>query len=144
MIAHAIKHNKKPTATPPSTVIAVVDNHFLPPSDDKNDNYSDPADLMGKYDGGRKKKEKGGNFRRYRDDDEIEALHGLYKEPKDDNDDGCGDEKNGSNWDDMEEKEQEKEQDDGDEVVKITAVQLFGMPDKEFLGKDMENKKNKE
>ena len=28
---HAIKHNHKPTATPPSTVIAAADNHSLPP-----------------------------------------------------------------------------------------------------------------
>ena len=28
---HAIKHHHKPTATPPSTVIAAADNHSLPP-----------------------------------------------------------------------------------------------------------------
>ena len=28
---HVINHNHKPTATPPSTVIAATDNHSLPP-----------------------------------------------------------------------------------------------------------------
>ena len=31
MTEHAIKHNHKPTATPPSTVIVAADNHSLPP-----------------------------------------------------------------------------------------------------------------
>ena len=92
MTAHAIKHNHKPTATPPSTVIANADNHFLPPSEDDDDKYADPANLMGKYDGGGENKGKGGHRLRYRDDDKIEALHGLYEEPKE-NDDG-------GNWDD--------------------------------------------
>ena len=79
MTAHAIKHNHKPTATPPSTVIAATDNHFLPPLDDGDDNDSDPSDLPGKYDGGGKKKGKGGHRRMYRDDNKIKDLHGLYK-----------------------------------------------------------------
>ena len=41
---------------------------------------------MGKYDGGGKKKGKGGHCRRYRDNNDIEAIHGLYEEPKDDGD----------------------------------------------------------
>ena len=53
---HKNKHNS--TATPPSTVIAAVDNHFLPPSDDNDNNDSNPADLMGKYDGSGEKKGK--------------------------------------------------------------------------------------
>ena len=44
-------------------------------------------DLMGKYDGRRNKKGTGGHCRRYRDNNKIKALHGLYKEPTDDNDD---------------------------------------------------------
>ena len=56
MTAHAIKHNQKPTATPPSTVIDAKDNHFFPSSDYDDANDADPSDLMGKYDGrGRKK-----------------------------------------------------------------------------------------
>ena len=31
LIAHAIKHNHKPTSDPPSTVIADAENHSLPP-----------------------------------------------------------------------------------------------------------------
>ena len=56
--AHAIKKNHKPTATPPSTVIAAADNNFLPTSDDNDENDANPADLMGKYDGRGKKKVK--------------------------------------------------------------------------------------
>ena len=104
MTAHAIKHHHKPTATPPSTVIAVVDNHFLHPLDDDNDIDADPPDLMVKYDGGGKRKGKGGHHCRYRDKYNIEALHGLYEEPKDDNDNGCDDDDDGRYWDDMEEK----------------------------------------
>ena len=81
---HEIKN--KPTTTPPSTVTSAADNHLLPLSDDDDDNDADPTNLMGKYDGGENKKGKGGNFRRYRDDDKIKALHGLHEEPKDDND----------------------------------------------------------
>ena len=92
-----MNHNHKPTATPPSTVIAAAYNHFLPPSENDDDNDADPADLTGKYNCGVKKKEKGGHCRRYKDDNKIESLHSLYKEPKDDvdvekcreNDDGC-------------------------------------------------------
>ena len=69
--------------------------------DDDNGNDTDPADLMGKYDREGKKKGKGGR-RRYRDDDEIEDLHGLYEEPKD-NDGDRGD--HNDDWDDMDEKE---------------------------------------
>ena len=80
MTANSIKHNHKQTATPSSTVIAATDNHFLPPLDDVDDNDSDPSNLIGKYDGGGKKKGKGGHRRRYRDNDKIEDLHGLYNE----------------------------------------------------------------
>ena len=84
MIAHAIKHNHKPTTTPQPTVIAATNNHFLPPLEDDNENDAGLAELMGKYDVGGKKKVKGGQHRRYKNDDEIEDLHGLYKELKDD------------------------------------------------------------
>ena len=50
--------------------------------DNDNSDDADPKNLTGKYNGEGKKKGKGG-CRRYRDDNEIEALHGLY-EPKDD------------------------------------------------------------
>ena len=60
---------------------------------------------MVKYDGRRKKKVKGGHCLRYRDNDEIEALHGLYNQPKDNYKDVGDDEDKYGNWDDMEEKE---------------------------------------
>ena len=105
MTAHAIKYNKKPTVTPPSTVIAAADNQFLPPSDDNYDNEADPTDLMGKYDVRGKKKGKGGHRRRYRDNDVIKALHGLYEEPKyNDNDNGRDDDYDNGYCDGMEEK----------------------------------------
>ena len=85
---------------------------------------------MGKYYGGVKKKVKGGHCRRYRYNDNIEALHVLYEEPKDDDDDGCDDDNNDIDWDDMEDKEWEKDDDDDDDVVDINAVQLFGISDK--------------
>ena len=50
--------------------------------DDDNSDDADPDELTVKYDGEGKKKGKGG-CRRYRDDNKIEALHGLYK-PKPD------------------------------------------------------------
>ena len=50
--------------------------------DDDNSDDSDHDDLTGNYDGKGKKKGKGGR-RRYKDNNEVEALHGLY-EPKDD------------------------------------------------------------
>ena len=74
-------------------------------TESESDNYdnsddADPDNLTGKYDGEGKKKGKGGR-RRYRDDNEIETLHGLY-EPKEGNGErGYHDE----NWEDMEEKE---------------------------------------
>ena len=100
---------------------------------------------MGTYNGEEKKKGKGGHCRRYREDKDIEDLHGLYEEPNEDgNDDGCDDYEGDGDWDRMEEKEQEEEDDDDDDVVDITVVQLFGMPNEEFLGKETENKKKKE
>ena len=102
LTAHAIKYNHTPTATPTSNVIAAVYNHFLPPLDDDNNNDTDTSNLMGKYDGRGKKKWKGGHHRRYRDDNEIEALHGLYEEPKDDEDDGSDDDNDNGDWNDME------------------------------------------
>ena len=129
---------------PPSTGIDAADNHFLPPSDDNYDNDADPVDLMGKYVGRGKKKGEGGHRHMYRDDNDIKALHGLYKEPKYDNDDGRDNDNNGDcNWEDMEEKKQEQDADDDDDVVNITAVQLFGIPEELFLGKETENKKKK-
>ena len=79
-MAKAIKHNHKQTATPSSTVITATDNHLLPPSDDDDDNDSDPVNLMVKYNGRVKKKGIRGHCRRYRDNDKIKALHGLYEE----------------------------------------------------------------
>ena len=59
----------------------------------------------------------------YRYGNEIKALHGLYKEPKYDNDDGRDNDNNGDcNWEDMEETEQEQDDDDDDEVFNITAM----------------------
>ena len=46
-------------------------------------------------------KGKEGHRCRYRDDNEIKALHGLYEEPKDDNKDGRDYENDGGNWDEM-------------------------------------------
>ena len=122
--ANTIKHNCKPTATPPSTSIATADNHFLPPLDDDDGNDSDTADLMGKYDCRRKNTGKRGHCSRYTDNNKIEALHGLYEETKDDNhdDDGHDNGKDNGNWDDMEENEREEDEDDNDDVVDITAV----------------------
>ena len=135
LLARAIKHNHKPTATPPSIVIADEYNHFFPPLDDANDNDSDPTDLMGKYDGRGKKKGKGWHHCRYKDDDNIKALHGIYEEPKDDDNDGHDNDDNSGDWYGMDYKEREEDNKDYDDVVDITAVQLFGMPDKEFFGK---------
>ena len=127
MTAHAIKHKHKPTATPPSTVIASADNHFLSPSDDNGDNDANPAYLVGKYDGGEKNKGKGGHRRRYRENNKIEDLHGLYEEMKDyDNDEenySSDDEDDDRYWVDMDEKELEEDDDDDDDTVDITAVQ---------------------
>ena len=144
MTAHAIKHNQKPTAAPPSTVISDADNHLLPPLDDDDENDAYPANLMGKYNGGGNKKVKGGHSCRYRDDDYIKSLHGLYKEPKENDNNGCDNDDYNRDWDDMEEKEREYDDGDDDSVVDITAVRFFGMTDKEFLGKETDNKKKKE
>ena len=65
--------------------------------DDDNSDDANPKDLKGKYDGERKKKAKGGR-RRYRDDNEIEALHGLNEPKDDDGERGYHDD----NWEDME------------------------------------------
>ena len=97
-----MKHNHKPTSTPPSDFIAAAYNHFLPLLDDNDDNDADPTNLMGKYNGGGKKKGKGGHRRRYRGDGEIGVLHGLYKYPNYDNDNGRGDDDDDDGyWDDM-------------------------------------------
>ena len=44
----------------------------------------------------------------------------------------------------MEEKEWEEDDGDGDDVVEINAVQLFGMPNEAFLGKGTDNRNKKE
>ena len=67
--------------------------------DNDDDNYADPANLIGKHDGRVKKKEKGGHRHRYRNDDKINDLHGLYKEPKEDNNNGCDDDKEDNDGD---------------------------------------------
>ena len=72
--------------------------------DDNDDNDADTADLMGKYNVGGKNKRKGEHRRRYRDDNEIEALHTLYEEPKDNDDDGRDEKEDNGDWDDTEEK----------------------------------------
>ena len=41
---------------------------------------------------------KGGNFCRYRDDEDIGALRVLYKEPKDDDKDVCDNDDDDGNW----------------------------------------------
>ena len=99
---------------------------------------------MGKYKGGGKKKGKGEHCRRHRnDDDDIKALRGLYKEPKDDDNDWREDDDKDQDWDDIEEKEPEEDNDDENDVVRITAVQLFGMPAEAFISKETENKRKK-
>ena len=57
---------------------------------DDNDNRNDanPANLTGKYDSKGNNRGKGGRLR-YKDDDNIKDLHGLYDDPKDNNDDHC-------------------------------------------------------
>ena len=100
---------------------------------------------MGKYNSGGKKKGKGGHCCRYKDEDEIEDLHGLYEDLKDDNDGGVRDDDyDDGDWENIEEKEREEDDDNGNDVVIITAVQFFGMLDEAFLGKETENKENKE
>ena len=98
---------------------------------------------MGKCDGGEKKKGKGGHCHRYRYDNKIEYLRGLYKEPKYDDDNVREDDDNSGNWDDMDEKQREEDDDDDDDAVDITGVQFFGVTDEAFLGKDKDNKKKK-
>ena len=44
----------------------------------------------------------------------------------------------------MKEKEREEDNDKDNDVVNITTVQLFGMPDEAFLGKETQNKNNKD
>ena len=64
---------------------------------------------------------------------------------KDKVDNGCDNDRKNGNWDDMEEKEQEGDNDDDDDVFDIATVQLLGMPDEEFLGKDIvDNNKEEE
>ena len=144
MTEHAINHNHKPTATPPSAVIAATDNQFLPPSENDDENDADKADLIGNYDGGGKNRGKGGHFRRYRDHNKIEGLHGLYGEQKDNDDNGHDFDENDCDWYDTKEKEWEEYDDGDDDVVDIATVQFFGMPDEAFLGKKTENKKKEE
>ena len=67
--------------------------------DDDNNDDANPNDLTGKYDDEGKRKRKGGR-RRYRDDNEIEALHGLYKPKDGDGERGYHDD----DWENMEEK----------------------------------------
>ena len=67
--------------------------------DDDNSDDANPDDLTGKYDDEGKRKRKGGR-RRYRDDNEIEALHVLYEPKDDDGERGYHDD----DWEDMEEK----------------------------------------
>ena len=93
----------KPIATPSSTLIAAADNQFLPPLDDDDENDADTDDLMGKYNGGGKEKVKWVHCRRYREDDNIEAHQGVYKEPKDNND-GRDNDDNDGDWEHTEEK----------------------------------------
>ena len=99
---------------------------------------------MGKYNSGEKKKGKRGNYLRYRENDKIVALHGLYKEQKDYSNDVRDDDNVDEDWYDMEEKEREEDNDDDNDVVDITAVQIFGMPDEAFIGKETNNNKKKE
>ena len=101
---------------------------------------------MGKYDGRGKNKGKVGHRCRYRDNNEIKDLHGLYEEPKDEyNDDRRDDDHYDGDWEETEEKEWEEDDDEANDVVNITAVQLFGIPDEAFISKEMENnKKEKE
>ena len=67
---------------------------------DNDDNGDDayPVDLTVKYAGEENKKGSGGRCR-YRDDDDIEALHGLYEDTKD-YDGDCGEQDD--DWGDME------------------------------------------
>ena len=95
--------------------------------DNDNGDDADPADMMGKYDGKGNKKEKGGRCR-YRGNNKIKALHGLCEKPND-GDGECGD--HDDDWDVMKEMEQENEDVD-DNIINITAAQLFGTPDKVF------------
>ena len=44
----------------------------------------------------------------------------------------------------MEEKEWDEDDDNVDDIVDITSVQWFGIPDKEFICKETDNNKNKE
>ena len=130
-----MKHNQKLTATPPSTFKAAADNHFLPPLNENDDNDAKPDNLMGRYNVRGKNKGKGGHHCRYRDKNETEALHGLYKVPKDDDNRSRGDDDAGGDWDNMKEKEQGEKYDGNNGVVDITAVQIFSMTDKVFLDK---------
>ena len=77
---------------------------------------------MGNYRVGGKKKGIGRHHRKYRDDDKIDALHSLYKAPKNNDDDSRDDDDNDGYWDDMEEKEEEEYNDDGNNIVNITTV----------------------
>ena len=69
-------------------------------SDDyDNSDDADPDDLTGKYNDEGKRKGKGERCR-YRDENDIEALHGLYETKDDDGEHGYHDD----DWEDMEEK----------------------------------------
>ena len=118
-MAQDIKQNHKPTATPSSTVISAADNHFLPPLDNDNDHDGDPAELVEKYDGMGKKKGEEGHCRRYWDENNIDDLHGLYKELQDNGDNSRGNDDNNGNWDTTEEKEREDDDVDDDDIVNI-------------------------
>ncbi|GKY99391.1 hypothetical protein MPSEU_000893800 [Mayamaea pseudoterrestris] len=73
-------------------------------SDDESDFEGDDDDNTLTF-----RKPRSGRRKKYRDDKEIDALYSLYKKPKDN---------------DIE--------DDDDEVINMTAADLFGQPDKKF------------
>ena len=99
---------------------------------------------MREYDGGGKKKGKGGHCLRFRDKNEIEDHQRQYKgQNNDDNnghDDDDDDDDDDGDWDDMEEKEREagdNDDDEDDDLVFITMVQSFGMTNNTFIGKEI-------
>ena len=103
-------------------------------NDNDNSNDTDLYDMSGKYDSKGYNKGKGGRCK-YKYDDKIKDIHGLYEEPKEDDRDHCD---HDEDWDNMEEKEWDNEEDDED-VIDITAAQLLGTPNEAFLIK--KNKK---
>ena len=59
-------------------------------------------------------------------------------------DDGHDNDDDGGDWEDMEERGREEDDDNDYDVVNITAVKLFDMPDNVFIGKEKENNQKKE